>query len=180
MITTMITRGSPACQSSWGIQLHSVRRLRISDWAMPMARPAAVVSPNERNPPSRAAARAGTINRLVVPGSSPAMGAMKITAAPASIEAIIQLMAASRTGECPSSTAPFSLSAAARVARPKRVRWNTTASTAVATATSPSSHSRSAGICTPATSMTVDGRIASGLANAAPWLPRRWSVMPNR
>ena len=76
---------------------------------------------NDRNPPSSAAASAGVMSRLVVPGSSPEIGAMRMTAAPASIAAIIQLMAASRSGEWPSSTAPFSLSAAARVARPNRV-----------------------------------------------------------
>ncbi len=121
MITTMMISGSAACQSRSGIQLSSPRRLRISLCSMPMPSPASVVSVNERNPPSRAAARAGMISRLVVPGSRPEIGAMRITAAPASIAAIIQLMAASRSGEWPSSTAPFSLSAAARVARPKRV-----------------------------------------------------------
>ena len=36
-----------------------------------------------------------------------------------------QLMPARKSGENPSTTAPFSFSAAARVARPKRVYWNT-------------------------------------------------------
>ena len=90
---------------------------------MPMPRPAAAVRPNERKPPSRAAASAGTISRLVVAGLMLAIGAMRITAAPASIVASIQLTAARRLGDRPMRTAPFSLSAAARVARPKRLRW---------------------------------------------------------
>ena len=59
MITTMMMSGSAACQSRSGIQLSSPRRLRISLCSMPMPSPASVVSVNERNPPSSAAASAG-------------------------------------------------------------------------------------------------------------------------
>ena len=79
------------------------------------------MSANDERPPRSAAASAGTTSRLVVVGSSPAIGSMRMTAKPASIEATIQFTAPTRSGEMPSSTAPFSLPAAARVARPNRV-----------------------------------------------------------
>ncbi len=54
----------------------------------------------------------------VVEGLRPAMGSMTMMASPARIDATAQLSAACRSGEMPSSSAPFSLPAAARVARP--------------------------------------------------------------
>ena len=96
---------------------------------MPMARPAAVVMANDSRPPSSAAASAGTTSSVVVVGWSPAIGSMRMTATPASTEATAQLTAPSRSGEMPSSSAPFSLPAAARVARPNRVKRNTAVST---------------------------------------------------
>ena len=71
--------------------------------------------------PSSAAASAGTTSRVVVVGSRPEIGSIRITARPASTDAIAQFTAPSRSGEMPSSSAPFSLPAAARVARPNRV-----------------------------------------------------------
>ena len=50
----------------------------------------------------------------------PAIGPTTITESVASTEAITQLMAARVCGEYPRRMAPFSLPAAARVARPKR------------------------------------------------------------
>ena len=57
---------------------------------MPMPRPAAVAIPNELSPPSSAAASAGMTSRLVVAGSSPAIGSIRITARPVITEAITQ------------------------------------------------------------------------------------------
>jgi len=93
----------------------------MSDCSIPIPRPAAVVIPNDASPPSRAAARAGMTSRLVVVGSSPAMGSISNTATPASTDASIQLKAPTRSGDSPRSRAPFSLLAAARVVSPKRV-----------------------------------------------------------
>ena len=55
----------------------------------------------------------------------PWMGPTMMTASVAVIDASTQLTAASRCGEYPSRTAPFSLPAAALVARPNRVNWYT-------------------------------------------------------
>ncbi len=87
----------------------------------PSAKPPATAIGMERRPPIRAAASAGTIRAVSPTGVIvPAIGPTMITESVASTEAITQLMAASVCGEKPSRTAPFSLPAAARVARPKR------------------------------------------------------------
>ncbi len=88
----------------------------------PRARPPAMASGIDRRLPIRAAASAGTISAVrpigvIVPWIGPTM----ITARVALTEAMTQLTAASVCGEYPSRIAPFSLPAAARVARPKRV-----------------------------------------------------------
>ena len=88
---------------------------------MPMARPPAVVRAKDSRPPSSAAASAGTMSSGVVVGCRPEMGSMRMTATPARIVASAQLAAPRRSGEMPTSSAPFSLPAAARVERPKRV-----------------------------------------------------------
>ena len=98
-----------------------------------MARPAAVVIANDSSPPSSAAASAGMTSSVVVVGLSPAMGSIRMTAIPASTEATAQHTEASRSGAMPSSSAPFSLPAAARVARPNRVNRNTAPSSAATT-----------------------------------------------
>ncbi len=97
-------------------------------WDIPIASPAMVVAANPFSPPSSAAAKAGTTNRLVSIGSSLLdIPAIAITASPASTDAIAQFRYPSRSGDKPVRTAPFSCSAAARVARPKRVNRNTSA-----------------------------------------------------
>ena len=115
---------------------------RMSDCTMPIATPAAVVMANDSSPPSSAAASAGITSSGVVVALMPAIGSIRITAMPAMTEATAQLTAPSRSGEMPSSSAPFSLPAAARVARPNRVNRNTAPRTAAATTASSSSRSR--------------------------------------
>ncbi len=95
---------------------------RTPDWTMPRARAAATVAPNDSSRPTRAAARAGTTSRVVVTGSSPVMGATRIPPRPARTLASTQLTAARRSGDQPSRATPVVSSAAARLARPKRVK----------------------------------------------------------
>ncbi len=61
------------------------------------------------------------MNKLKPVGVNGTSGAMRIPARPATIEPIIQLTAAIRSGEIPLTKAPFSVSAEARVCSPKRV-----------------------------------------------------------
>ena len=62
--------------------------------------------------------------------------AAKIPSRPVMRVESTQLAPAKNSGEKPSTTAPFSFSEAARVARPKRVSWNSAYSAAVSTITS--------------------------------------------
>ena len=59
----------------------------------------------------------GSTERWIVAAKMPSSPVIRVE--------ITQLAPASSSGEKPSSTAPFSFSEAALVARPKRVRWNT-------------------------------------------------------
>ena len=83
----------------------------------------------------------GSIDALIV--------AARIPTAAASTAEIIQLTAASRSGERPIRTAPFSSSAAARVARPKRVNRYAAQRATVAATTSPARISWSRAIDVP-------------------------------
>ena len=136
MSTAMITAAgmiccSPVVGSQLGMICVSGRtdQPNTSDCAMPIARPAAVATPKDCRPPSNAAARAGMTSNEVV-GVRPAMGSIRMIAAPARIDASAQLTLASRSGAMPDRSAPFSLLSAARVARPNRVKRNTRASAA--------------------------------------------------
>ena len=96
-----------------------------------------MVQPNDEKPPTRAAVRAGTTRAGRIRGSMfELIDATKIPSRPVIVVASTQLIAASRSGEKPSTTAPRSFSAAALVANPKRVRWNTSQSTTVKATTS--------------------------------------------
>ena len=98
-------------------------------WTAPSRRPAMVATVIERNPPRRAAPRAPTTRALRPIGvSEPCNGPAMIAATTPMTAAMIQLMAARRWGLKPSSTAPFSLPAAARVASPKRLKRKRAAS----------------------------------------------------
>ena len=109
----------------------------MSGFCMPRRKAAAMVRPNDENPPTRAAVRAGTTSAGRIRGSMfELIEATKMPSRPVIVVASTQLIAASRSGEKPSTTAPRSFSAAARVASPKRVRWNTSRSTTAKATTS--------------------------------------------
>ena len=91
---------------------------------MPIPRPAATVMPNEVKPPSSAAPRAGTMRSGTLIGSSVVIGETMIPNRPTMTVASTQLAPARKSGEKPRTMAPFSFSAAARVARPNRVNRN--------------------------------------------------------
>ena len=125
--TSTSTTGTACCnpvtatQSGSHCVAGSTAHPKISDCNIPMPRPAAVATANERSPPSRAAASAGTTSNGVVVEFNPAMGSISTMAAPASTAARAQLAMPRRSGDNPMSRAPFSLSALARVARPNLV-----------------------------------------------------------
>ena len=97
-------------------------RYWIQDESIPIPRPASIVTMNELNRPRSDAARAGTISRVIVIGSSDwLMAAARMPNMPASTVEATQFTPARKSGEYPRTIAPFSFSAAARVARPKRV-----------------------------------------------------------
>ena len=77
--------------------------------------------PNEVKPPVSAAASAGTMSKVSSVGSSGMMPRTRMPMSPASMLPSTQFSPASRSVGIPSSTAPFSFPAAARVARPNRV-----------------------------------------------------------
>lgn len=101
-----------------------------------------MVTAKDSRRPSSAAASAGITSRVVVVGLMPEIGSISTTATPPSTEATAQLIVPSRSGEIPSSRAPFSLPAAARVATPNRVNRKTAARTIVAPIASAASSSR--------------------------------------
>ena len=101
---------------------------------MPSASPKNTVNATELNRPGSAAASAGTISRLLVPGSSRMIGAARISAPPASIAASAQLIVPTGLGEMPSMEAAVWFSATARVTSPSRVyRYASVKSTATTT-----------------------------------------------
>ena len=61
------------------------------------------------------------MNKVKPVGVSGTRGAMRIPARPATIELIIQLIAAIRSADMPLTNAPFSVSAEARVCNPNLV-----------------------------------------------------------
>ena len=85
--------------------------------------------PSEWKRPTTAAANAGTMNSVYVPGTSGTRGAMRMPAMPHTTKLMIQLTSAMRSGESPLTSAPISVSAEARVANPNRVNRKRTVST---------------------------------------------------
>ena len=144
MMATVTACWRPVVGTESGIHVVSGRTAhpRIRDWRTPIPSPARAVRAKDSSRPSRAAARAGTTSSGVVVGLMPEMGSMRITATPASTEARAQQTEPSRSGEIPTSRAPFSLPAAARVASPKRVKRNRAARATVTTRTRAASSSR--------------------------------------
>ncbi len=87
----------------------------MSGFCMPRRKAATMVQPNDEKPPTRAAVRAGTTRAGRIRGSMfELIEATKIPSRPVIVVASTQLIAASRSGEKPSTTAPRSFSAAAR------------------------------------------------------------------
>src|SRR3984885_14365549 len=64
-ITMMITmNGTASDRPCCGSHVQTVISLLISDWKQPISRPATAVIQNDSNRPTRAAASAGTMNRV--------------------------------------------------------------------------------------------------------------------
>ena len=117
---------------------------------MPSANAATAVRPNEVKLPTSAAVSAGTMSAGSTAGSIDFwMVAAKMPSRPVMSVEMTQLAPARNSGEKPSTTAPFSFSLAARVARPKRVIWNTTHSSTVKMTTSTAMVSASAPMLMP-------------------------------
>ncbi len=81
---------------------------------------------------------------------------------------IIQFKAATRSGAMPLTSAPFSVSAAARVCRPKRVKRKATVMAIAMPSTAAANHTRSLEIRTVPRVQTFVGRIASTDTGAVP------------
>ena len=143
-----------------------------------MARPVNVVIHTASKRPSRAAPRAGTISRLVAPGSSPVIGAAKMMAMPAMTTASIQLTTPIGVGASPSSSAPSSFSAVALVARPKAVKRYISHSPPATTTARRASNQRSAGAWTPRIVTSSVGRGPSMASEVAPAPSKRSPTMP--
>ena len=87
---------------------------------------------------------------------------------PQTTKLMIQLASAMRSGESPLTSAPTSVSADARVARPKRVKRNRTVSTIPRAMIVPASHRRSVEMPTPRTLMWFWGKIGLTLMTCVP------------
>jgi hypothetical protein len=92
---------------------------------MAIPTPAATVRPKELKLANNAAPRAGTMRSGNVIVSRLVIGEARMPSRPAITVERTQLAPARKSGEKPNTIAPFSFSAAARVARPKRVYLNT-------------------------------------------------------
>ena len=103
----------------------------------------------------------------MVVGLRPAMGSISTTATPPSTAATAQFTIPSRSGLSPASSAPLSLSAAARVARPKRVKRYTPHNTAATATARPARSRRLALTVEPNTSTGFSGSKATRSAVAA-------------
>ena len=136
--TRITTSGSasrtPGSGAPWalGNQVAVAATYCTTDCSPAMAKAAATVMPNDASPPSSAAPSAGMMRKVMVAGSIDALTVAASTPNDAANTAErTQFTAASRSGERPMRTAPFSSSDAARVASPKRVNRNTAHSAAV-------------------------------------------------
>ena len=93
----------------------------MRDCATPRPSPAAAVTANDVNRPTRVAPSAGITATVSASGSSWVIGEASTPTAPAAMLPSTQLTIPSRSGDRPASTAPRSFSAAATIARPKRL-----------------------------------------------------------
>ena len=96
------------------------------------------------------------------------MGAMRMPAIAATAALIIQLAAATRSGAMRLTSAPFSVSAAARVCSPKRVKRKASVITIAMPRTAAANHTRSLEIRMEPRVQTFVGRIASTDTGAVP------------
>ena len=117
-----ITSSAPGASTA-GKKVWEVNHDPVIACSNPIAIPPATASGIDDRLPINAAPRAGTIKSVSLPTCrDPITEPARIPASPAIIAASIQLYNASRLGLYPSNTAPFSLPAAARVAKPMRVK----------------------------------------------------------
>ena len=66
---------------------------------MPIPTPVSADAQNDENAPTRAAATAGTINSVILPGLTPVIGATRMPTPPATTLATTQLTAAWKSAE---------------------------------------------------------------------------------
>ena len=122
MMMSGIASRAPDCNHD-GNQDSPTIQVLVNVCNMPIINAPAMASGIEDMPPIRAAPSAGTMSAVNLPTvNEPVTVPARTPAAPARREARSQLKRASLSGEYPSKTAPFSLPAAARVARPTRVK----------------------------------------------------------
>src|SRR3978361_1761608 len=114
---------------------------------------------------------------------------MRMPANPDTAAESIQFNAATRVGEMRDTTAPFSDSAAARVANPKRVKRNKAVSTSASTTTVPANHRRSVWITVAPILNLERGKIFSTTNGLVPsrltitstrvsWMPIEATTLP--
>ena len=137
------------------------------DCVIAIPKAAAVVTQKELNLPRSAAARAGTMSSVTVNGSMKLLTeAARMPKAPVKTVDRTQFVPASRSGENPMSIAPFSFSAAARVASPKRMKRNTAHSAPVTARTMIGEARSSLGITSRPGNLT--GRLRGWVGSPAP------------
>src|SRR5712692_6468679 len=135
---------------------------------MPIKRPATTAGTRYWNRPRMAAASAGTMNSVYEIGTSGAIGAMRMPDRPATMALIIQFAAATRSGAMPLRNAPFSLSAAARVASPNRVNRNDAAIAKARPSTVTANQTRSLDTLTEPNIQILLGRIPATFTGVVP------------
>ena len=110
----------------------------------PMIKPPSSVSGNERKPPRSAAPSPATVTTMVkVVAERPVSGAARTAASPPSMPPIVQVRAASRSGDQPSVWTARSFWALALMARPTRVYLVHAQSATVSSTVMPTRYSRS-------------------------------------
>ena len=115
------SRLAPCSQS--GNQLRADSHVVVNVCNMPITSPPASARGMEDKRPMSAAPNGATISVENLTGfNAPVMEPTRMPASPAVRAETIQLVSASRSGEYPRRIAPFSLPAAARVARPNFVK----------------------------------------------------------
>ena len=146
MVTMMTINGRPSRMPYSGHQLKSSCILVNVLCTIPMATPVNTVGQKFRNFPISAAPNAGIKKpKVKMEPFNCTSGAAKIATTAPTTEEITQPEAARKSGECPRRTAPFSFSAAARVASPNRRYLLAAHTTRVISNTMPNSHRPSRG-----------------------------------